>query len=257
METSKKPIFVVGCPSSGTTLVYSILQSHPSVSCGNETDFLVSLRDIVEGKYWRKLQKYELDKEYWCQRLAELFDSFKAEYARRQGKNRWADKTPSYTPHLDFIVSLFPECQIVHVIRDGRDVVMSHQKRWGFKSAVKAVDIWREHVTKARDFGKTLPSNQYLELRYEDLVQDSETNAKSLFEYLDEPWDPDVLKFDKSQGFQSSEKYKSLVESRQKEAKSDSLIYKSRVGTGKKLDPILSSLLYFKNNGLLKELGYL
>jgi hypothetical protein len=63
----QKTIFVVGCPSSGTTLLYSLLTAHSNISCGNETDFWGDLRRIVEGKYWKKLEQYELEKSYWHQ----------------------------------------------------------------------------------------------------------------------------------------------------------------------------------------------
>jgi predicted GIY-YIG superfamily endonuclease len=253
----QKPIFIVGCPSSGTTLVYSLLTAHSNISCGNETDFLVNLREIVEGKYWKKLEQYDLEKNYWYGQLANFFDSFKAEYAVKQGKKRWADKTPCYTAHLDFIYTLFPDCQIIHIIRDGRDVVRSHQNRWGYRSALKSIRVWREYITHAREFGKTLNSKQYLEVRYEELVQQPETSAKALFEYLEEPWEPEVLKFDESASYSKAVNYKNLVETRRQQDEKRSLIYRSRIGTGRSLDPLLKGLLYFHNRKLLEELGYL
>ena len=59
MNNVQRPIFLVGCPSSGTTLVQSIIDAHPNISCGQDTDFLVECQIIVSGKYWNKLKYYD------------------------------------------------------------------------------------------------------------------------------------------------------------------------------------------------------
>lgn len=255
-NNTPKPIFVVGCPSSGNTLLWSLLEAHPHISCGNETDFLVQCRSIVEGAYWDKLQEYGFDKTYWHQRIAELFNTFKTDYAQKHGKQRWADKTPSYTPHIDFLHALFPDCQVIHIIRDGRDVVMSYRRRWGYKSALKAIFVWRKYIQKAQAYGATMPSGQYMEVRYEDLAQQPEVAAKAIFDFLGEEWDPNLLKLDQSSSYQKNTQYKNLVEDRRQQDEKKSLIFRSSIGTGKKLDPLMKGLLYFWNGQLLKELKY-
>jgi hypothetical protein len=255
-STAQRPIFRVGCPSSGTTLLQSILEAHPNISCGQETDFLVSCRPIVEGRYWKKLQDYGFEQKYWYEKVAELFRSFKVDYAQKQGKTRWADKSPCYTPHLDFIHALFPDCQFVHIIRDGRDVVNFHQKRWGYKSAVKAVYVWKRYVTVAREYGKTLPADQYFEFRYEDLVSDPEPTAKAIFDYLQETWNPQYLEYDKSPSFDRKGGFAQYTEEQRQRSSEKSLIYKTRVGTGKKLDPMLATLVNVYHQPLRQELGY-
>jgi hypothetical protein len=255
-NTPQRPIFMVGCPSSGTTLLQSILEAHPNISCGQETDFLVSCRSIVEGQYWKKLQDYGFEQKYWYEKVAELFHGFKADYAEKQGKTRWADKSPCYTPHLDFIHALFPNCQFVHIIRDGRDVVSSHQRRWGYKSAIKAIYIWKQYVKSAREFGKTLPANQYFEFRYEDLVSDPESTTKAIFDYLQETWNSQYLEYDKSPSFDKNRGFAQYTEQQRQQSEEKSLIYKTRVGTGRKLDPMLTALVNIYHQSLRQELGY-
>lgn len=256
VTSSNQPIFVIGCPGSGTTLLFSMLESHPNLSCGNETDFLPELSTILEGRYWNKLQDYGFDKAYWYKKLADFFDSFKMDYAQKHGKRRWVDKTPSYTSHLDLIHTLFPNCQIVHIIRDGRDVVMSARNRWGYKTAVKFTYKWREYVSSAREVGKTLSPEQYMEVRYESLVAQPEVVGKEIFNFLQEPWYDDVLKFHKSSSYKPERKYEKYVDQQRKREQSESFVYRSRVGTGQNLEPILKGLLYLYAGGLLKELGY-
>ena len=255
-NNSQRPIFLVGCPSSGTTLFQSIINAHSNLSCGPETDFLIECQKIVEGNYWKKLKYYGFEKAYWYERIADFFSSFKIDYAQKQGNKRWVDKTPCYTAHLEFICAVFPNCQIVHVIRDARDVVKSHQKRWGYKSAVKATYLWPEYIKVAREFGKTLPAEQYIEIQYEDMVREPEITAKSMFNYLQEPWEPEVLQYDKSSRYNKNSDYAKYTEERREKNQEKSLIYSSQVGKGKKLDPLLGSLLHFQANALLKELGY-
>lgn len=251
-----RPIFVVGCPGSGTTLLYTMLESHSNINCGNETDFLVDLRSLVEGRYWHKLKEYDFDKDYWRKIIADMFNRFKEDYALKHGKQRWADKTPCYTPHIDFIHALFPNCQIIHVIRDGRDVVMSARRRWGYKSAIKLVYKWRNYIQSARNYGKTMPSDQYVEVRYEDLVAKPEDSAKQIFEYLREPWEPEVLRFDKTSSYNPKGGYERYTEEVRKREKASGFVYRSQVGTGKNLDPILKSIMHFSDGQLLKDLGY-
>ncbi|MGG6238274.1 sulfotransferase family protein [Nodosilinea sp. AN01ver1] len=247
-DSTVKPIFIVGCPRSGTTLTRSILDAHPNIACGPETAFLKDLQRIVTG-HWSRIEKYGFEKEYWNNKIADFFSTFKSEYAQSQNKSRWADKTPKYLYNLEFIYSLFPSMQIVHVVRDGHDVVLSHLDRWGYKRAIDATNDWPSCIKSARKFGKTLSSDQYFEIRYEDLVADPENSLKTLFDYLNEPWSPEIL--DKA-GYSSE-----ITERRRKEGDEKSLIYKSRVGVGKKkLDPILTALLNMRAGDLIRELGY-
>ncbi|MBT9314751.1 sulfotransferase family protein [Leptothoe spongobia] len=242
------PIFIVGCPRSGTTLTRSIINAHPNIACGAETHFLKDLSKIVD-QHWERIERYDFTKDYWNEKIADFFDTFKSEYAQKQGKKRWAEKTPSYAFKLDFIHTLYPDLQIVHVIRNGYDVTLSHLDRWGYKKAVNSTKVWAESIKHVRDFGQSLPNDQYFEIRYEDLVKEPEENCKLLFEYLTEPWDPIVLE----KGCYTS----NLTESRRKESGETSALYQSRVGLGKKkLDPLLGMLLNFRSGGLLKQLGY-
>lgn len=254
-DSACRPIFVIGSPRSGTTLLRLILDSHPNISCGPETHFLMGLATIV-GERWELIQRFGFDKAYWHQRIAEFFDSFQMEYARKRGKRRWAEKTPRYTTILGFINDVFPDTQFIHIIRDGRDVVASHRDRWGYRSAMIATGLWRKYVTLARDFGRMLPDDRYHELRYEDLVSKSESVLRDMFDYLRERWDPAVLKYDTAE-HDIGEQYAEFTASRRKVGGDESPIYRSRVGAGKnELDPFLSALFRYRSGTLYKELGY-
>ena len=151
-----------------------ILDSHPRISCGEETHFLRELEPIT-GKHWRMLEPYGFPREYWLERVRGLYTGFQADYLARRGKARWAEKDPTYTLLLPYIGELFPDALYLHLVRDGHDVVASYRDRWGYKAAARvARGEWKRYVTAARALRDGPAADRYLELRYEDLVADPE-----------------------------------------------------------------------------------
>ncbi|QDY08364.1 sulfotransferase [Micromonospora sp. HM134] len=249
------PIFLVGCQRSGTTMLRLVLDSHSRVSCGPETRFLADMQRIV-GRDWERLARFGFPREYWLGRIADFFGGIQADYARSRGKTRWADKTPLYALSIDFLAEVFPDAQFVHVVRDGRDVVVSHRKRFGYWSAVKCVVKWPRYIRIARAAGARLPADRYHELRYEETVTDPEKAMRGLFEFLGEPWEVGVLDYDGKQ-HDVAGKYTAEAERRRTAAGTDAPIYGSRVGTYRReLDPFLRVLVRIFSGATLRELGY-
>jgi hypothetical protein len=96
---------------------------------------------------------------------------------------------------LEYVESLFPECQVVHVVRDPRDVIDSWRRRWGIVRARQVPRVWPQFVRAARSFGATRPPDRYTEIRYEALVRDPAGVMRDLLEWLGEPWDDTVMAF--------------------------------------------------------------
>src|SRR5579875_3457488 len=165
------PIFIVGSPRSGTSLLRLILDSHPAIACGPETHVLADLDESL-GRHWDRLARYGAEREHWHDAYREAFARLKADYAARRGKARWADKTPAYAQHLQFVTALFPDAQVIHVIRDARHVTASALARWGWRRAWAMPQLWRESVEKAREFGRDADPGRYREVRFEQLVGD-------------------------------------------------------------------------------------
>lgn len=249
------PIFLVGCQRSGTTMLRLVLDSHSRISCGPETRFLTSMERIV-GSDWERLSRFGFERDDWLRRIADFFGGIHDDYARGRGKARWADKTPLYAMALPFVTEVFPDAQIVHVIRDGRDVVVSHRKRFGYWSAVKCVVKWPRYIHTARAAGRRMPPDRYYELRYEEAVREPEKALRGLFEFLGEPWEPGVLDYTDKQHDVAS-KYTDEAGRRRAAARTDAQIYGSRVGTYRReLDPLLRLLVWIFSRSTLRELGY-
>ncbi len=254
VEGSAPPIFIVGCQRSGTTLLRLMLDSHRRISCGPETRFLADLEPIT-GSNWKRMQLYGMAQEEWHRRIAAFFDGIQSDYARARGKQRWADKTPMYARYVGFLDDLFPTCQVIHVIRDGRDVVASHRKRWGNQSAARAAAKWPRYIAAARTAGAALPASRYREVPYEDLVGRTEATLRGLFEWLGEEWDPAVLEYDRQQ-HDVPERYRVMTAERRVEAANEP-VYQSRVGAHRQeLSLPLRVAVRILAGRTLRELGY-
>ncbi len=232
-----------------------VLDSHPNISCGPETHFLGAFATVIDQR-WSELQLFGFDRRYWDDKIAEFFASFQTEYAKSRGKKRWADKTPAYSRHLPFINQLFPNCRIVHMIRDGKDVVASHRERWGYRRALKSVERWRNDIRNIRSAGKGLFPGRYIEVRYEELVRAPEPTLQNLLEWLGESWDEAVLTYDRAQ-HDAHGRHAQLTAARRSAGKEASAIYASRVGTGRaNLDPLLKAWFWLRSGRLQRQLGY-
>jgi len=247
-----RPIFVVGCPRSGTTLLRLVLDAHPSIACGPETHVLEDLARTL-GDRAGQLQEFGFDRAFWLERVRTFFGGFHEEYARRRGKPRWADKTPGYVLLLDLIDELFPDAQIVHVLRDGHDVVASQREKWGYRPAFTCANGgWEEHVRAGRRFGARVgaTSGRYTEVRYERLVAEPEAVLRTLCDFLGEPFVPELLAYHEAE-------HDGNPHIKRRVAERGGPFYQSSVGTGRTaLDPVLRATLHLRSGALLDELGY-
>jgi hypothetical protein len=199
------PVFIVGCPRSGTSYLYHLL-----LSAGGFAEFRTQMNvfDVLEPIYgnlgnpknrtrmmneWLRSKAFDvsgLQAENikaavmsGCRSGSDFLRIVMEEIARKQGVDRWIDSTPTNIPHLLRIKKDFPDARVIHIIRDARDVALSLDKRgwsrplpWDRNhSLVAAGFYWEWIVRKGRKLGFLLQPD-YLETRYEDLVnQPSET----------------------------------------------------------------------------------
>ena len=227
------PIFIVGAPRSGTTLLQFMLRSHPHLWFpSGESHFFVPLyrsRDgfgdlsTVDGvravlgeiqKYGARnpdsaLNDYPFDADSVAAEfvsegrnsipliIAGLFQR----NARAEGKSRWGDKTPYYVLHMPLLREMFPDAQFVHIVRDGRDCAMSMLERgdeFSIHNHYHAAKVWQHYVDTGQQLGATLPAGAYLEIRYEDLLENPETVIHRVCGFLGEPYDESVVNFRKA-----------------------------------------------------------
>jgi hypothetical protein len=140
-------------------------------------------------------QSFSTTPEDYHRHVRELLGGLHESLATARGKARWADKTPMHAVMLNFIDTLYPDCQVVHMVRDPVDVIDSARRRFGLQRARRTSADWVRYVRSARRFGQAHPSDRYMEVRYERLVRDPEPVLRDLFVWLGEPWAAEVLEF--------------------------------------------------------------
>jgi len=219
-----RPIFVLGCPRSGTTLLQLMLHAHPRIAIPPETRFVLTTyaarnsfgdlreepnRRTLAASIVRERQTLFHDLEL---NADEVFDEivdgpptlgsaigivFRA-YARRFDKPRWGDKRPGYYQQTPGLLRMFPDAQIVHLIRDGRDCVASLLTMpWFTGDVYAAACSWVEAIDSGRRARRELSPDTYVELRYEDLVADPAGRLGELCAFLGEEYDPAMAQPDK------------------------------------------------------------
>jgi hypothetical protein len=120
--------------------------------------------------------------------------SFYELYMAEQGKPRWGEKTPRYVTKMPMIERAIPEARFIHVIRDGRDVALSVLDRT--VRDLTAADVAQRWKRKIRRAQRTAPKvSHYTEVRYEDLITDTETQLKRICEFCELPWDDSLLQY--------------------------------------------------------------
>ena len=121
--------------------------------------------------------------------------------AAREGKARWGDKTPYYILQLPKIFDWFPDAQVIHLIRDGRDVALSMFARaddFGVYHTYHAAKYWEQYVTVGHERGSELGPERYMELRYEDILDDQRGSMQKVCDFLGEDFDESLINFKKA-----------------------------------------------------------
>jgi hypothetical protein len=112
-------------------------------------------------------------------------------YARRFDKPRWGDKRPMYLQHLDVIMRMFPDAQIVHIVRDGRDCVASlKEMSWHQGGVYQAIATWNRGMDQGRRASRLFGPDAYFEISYEQLVSLPGPELRKLCDFLGEEYDP-------------------------------------------------------------------
>ena len=207
----REPIFMVGCPRSGTGVSVHMFGTHPWVAHWTEAARTWDPHDSDDPEadhHWTAEEVTERERR----RLHSWFEWFR----RTSGKPRFANKNPRSSVRIDFIRAVFPDAYYIHVIRDGRAVVSSLLQRmerepWrkelpfgGFckppdwrrhlrpDPAEQAALQWREIVRHVRDRRAVL-GDRFVEYTYEDLCEDPRSVLGSTFRAVGLPSEEEHL----------------------------------------------------------------
>jgi Sulfotransferase family len=199
---SDKPVFIVGMPRSGTSLVEQILASHPAVHGAGELDFIhhvwVGMLDMLGsnfGQYPKCLDHLTTEQ------VDGMADVYLAPLvAMKPDAMRITDKMPQNFLHLGLIASLFPGARIIHCMRDPMDTCLScfmthFNHPQPFKHDLAQLGHFYRLYEKLMAHWKAVIDLRTLEVSYEEVVANPKEQSRRMVEFLGLPWDDRCLAF--------------------------------------------------------------
>jgi sulfotransferase family protein len=212
LSLDKKFIFILGAPRSGTTWLHRIMSEHeqvastPGVELTFFTNYLPPLverwqteQNNLENKGWTKGLPY-----LWSQNEFNEFinDFFSKVYGKliekKENTTHIVDKNPAYSNQVNLIHHCLPDAKFIHIVRDGRDVavsMISARKRMGFgpDNIFDASRFWKKSIINSQK-AKNLGKDNYLEIKYEELLKNEFEYLKQIFFFCGLKTDDDFLK---------------------------------------------------------------
>jgi hypothetical protein len=217
------PFFIVGASRSGTTLLRLMLNAHSRLFVPRELKYFQTLNATVDVDSWktpRPDDAYRRLVRAYLEERHDLFDTdldvlearilddpertLRAPYRavlehlrQRHGKARWGEKTPHNLFYVDVLTDMFPGAKFIHVVRDPRAVTASMNSiaYYSCETVFNALN-WRRSIRAGEaTFQHVLPPEQGLTVPYEALVSSPEATLQSICAFLEEPYEPGMLRF--------------------------------------------------------------
>lgn len=202
---SDKPVFIVGMPRSGTSLVEQILAAHPAVHAGGELDFVYRLLLGTLGMLHKDLSAYPacLD-QLTTAHVDGMADVYLGPFlALRPDSARITDKMPLNFLHLGLISRFFPDARIIHCRRGPMDTCLScfltyFNRGNEFKYNLAHAGHFYRLYERLMNHWKSVVDIPILDVSYEEVVGDPEANSRKMIDFLGLKWDDRCLNFYKS-----------------------------------------------------------
>ncbi len=218
LSVPRHPVFVVGMPRSGTTLLSSLLDAHPSLVIAPETHYFTRCwtGEPVENtadalrlldRLFRQpgvqdmgLSPEEKQRIRTCVRdtavpaLGDVLRALIETYAERSNAPAWGEKTPDHLRFVPEMARQFPTAVFVAITRDPRDVCLSLRSMpWSHRTLPEQAWTWRTYAALV-DRYRTDYEDRFLALRYEDLITDPEVHLRDVCDFLETPFHEAMLR---------------------------------------------------------------
>jgi tetratricopeptide (TPR) repeat protein len=220
-----QPLFVLGFPRSGTTLVEQSLSAHPRVSAGDELPLIHDLAAMVPRVLSSPLAYPDALADLWLADQGDALETLRDHYLRRaraigimRGEPTWfTDKMPLNETHMGLIGMVFPASPMIHVVRHPLDVVLSvfgNELTHGMNCAA-ALESAARHYVLAADLVahyRGALALRYLGVRYEDMVDDHAATVRRMLDFAGLPFARACLAFHKNRRYARTASYAQVTE---------------------------------------------
>ena len=201
-QNSRKLIFIVGMPRSGTSLVEQILSSHEQVYGGGELPFLPN---IINNKFFNNYENISQNK---MKDIDPFFSDSLEEYIKKislldNSERVFTDKSPLNFKYIGFIKKIFQNSRIINCRRDASDVAWSNYKNFFpaslpfSNSLVDLANYYNLYEDYMKYWQKKFEKDVY-NIQYEELVNDPRIEIEKLLQYCDLNWDENCMSHDKN-----------------------------------------------------------
>ena len=220
-----QPIFILGFPRSGTTMVEQTLSAHPQISAGDELPAIQELSELAPRLLNSPLSYPEALVELWMGDQSLGLDTLRDLYLQRarqlgaigEGADWFTDKMPLNETHLGLIGLVFPQAPLIHVLRHPLDVVLStfaNPMTHGFHCASDLQSIARHYVLIADLVERTRRAMplRYLAVRYEDIVADQQACVREMLDFVGVAFESACLAFHENRRYARTASYAQVSE---------------------------------------------
>ncbi len=220
-----QPIFVLGFPRSGTTLVEQTLSAHPAISAGDELPLINDIVNIMPRMLNSPLTYPEALAELWMGDQRDGLDNLRDYYLQKvaqmdvvePGASWFTDKMPLNETHLGLIALLFPASPLIHVIRHPLDVMISSMANHfthGFfcASALETAALHFVRVSELVAHYRNEMALRYLPVRYETMVTNQEETVRQILDFAGLPFDGNTLRFHENRRYARTASYAQVTE---------------------------------------------
>jgi Tfp pilus assembly protein PilF len=225
LSSAPQPIFILGFPRSGTTLVEQMLSAHPLIAAGDELPFVNDIVNLMPRMLGSPLGYPEALSELWMGDQRDGLDNLRDYYLQRAhqigtleaGATWLTDKMPLNEMHLGLIALIFPAAPLIHVLRHPLDVVLSvfsNHLTHGFYCGFDLESAARHYVLilDLVEHYRAELTLRYLPIRYEDIVADQAGALRRLLDFIGASFDPRCLAFHENQRYARTASYAQVTE---------------------------------------------
>ena len=199
------PVFIIGFPRSGTTLLDTLLRGHPAIAVAEETDAVPRMVNRLSGDADERLESLANLSDGDVEALRQAYLDALARHAKPDSNATLIDRFALNIVYTGEIIRIFPRARFILLLRHPADCVLSCFMQTFYETSANAsfytledsaylydrvFGLWRQYTE--------LLQPDVLQVKYEDLIADAETTCRSILAFLEIPWRPGILEHERT-----------------------------------------------------------